>query len=226
MEERKIEFTEKLFPTVIYGFDGAGNDKYMEIDAAVLEDHAASVRFTEHPVEFGAKISDHGIIQPRTYTLSGRVATISMSDARSAKTGPYSPAFGDVLRGSLNRPPLAWEKLQDLMFARNIVTVESNLKVYENLVLESISTEQNWQTSRVLDFEATFRELFVVKAPRINVDPNDTSPEEEEPEPAESVFYDASPEVDAGEQALTLQTTFDTNNAFISRNEVFQVESP
>lgn len=209
MANEKIEFTQKLFPTTIYGFDGNGLDSFMVIDAAVSDGHTARVRFTEHPVEFGAKISDHGIIEPRTYTLRGRIATVSTR-------GGDAPL--DVIGSAKNRPQVAWEKLQGLAFSRDIVTIESNLKVYENIVLESLSSDQDSLTSRVLDFEAVFRELFVVEAARTDI--IQSVQDEEPPEPELSVAEQAEIEVNAGELALSDQQTWATDEQFFSQTNI------
>ena len=213
MANEKIEFDQKLFPTTIYGFDGQGLDAFMVIDASINDAHKASVEFTKHPIEFGANISDHGIIQPRSYTLTGRIATISTR-------GGDAPL--DVIGNVINRPQVAWEKLQDLAFSRTIVTVESNLKVYDNIVLASLSTEQNWQTARTLDFEAVFEELFIVDAPRINIDVTSPQAEEEPPEPAPevSVAEQAVIVENAGELSVFDQSTWATDEEFLSNMNI------
>lgn len=140
----------KLLPTVIYGFSNGS----MTLDASVEEAHEVTATITKHPIEFGANISDHMIIEPRSFVLKGRISN-----------APLRTYSGDVLTGATNRAAQAWTELQSLMFEKSSVTIDTGLKQYENLVLESLRSAQDWKTSGVLDFEAVFREIFIVGVP-------------------------------------------------------------
>lgn len=145
-------FNTELKPVRIYGFDG-DDTLFLTVDASITEGHEASVTPTEHPVEFGANITDHIIINPRTFILEGRISVIPSREDQ------------DIVAGSGDRPRQAWKAMKKLMFERRFAIVETNLERYENVVLQSLTTDQDWQRAHVIDFEATFAEIFVVDAP-------------------------------------------------------------
>jgi len=190
----------ELYPTTIYGFDNGS----MTLDASVEESHEVTATITKHPIEYGANITDHMIVEPRSFTLKGRI-----SDT------PLVARSGDILTGSLSRHIEAWDALQTLMFNKASVTIETGLKLYENVVLESLRAIQDWKTSRVLDFEAVFREIFIVGLPVF------TNTEEGSlPSPKAEVFDQATIVVNAGQLATTDYSTWATPEQFFSQTNI------
>ena len=190
----------KLLPTVIYGFPNGS----MTLDASVEEAHEVTATITKHPIEFGANISDHMIVEPRSFILKGRISN-----------APLRTYSGDVLTGATNRAAQAWYELQSLMFEKASVTIDAGLKQYENLVLESLRSAQDWKTSGVLDFEAVFREIFIVGVPSFAIETAETTQT-----PAEDVFEQASVEIKAGQLAATDYLTWATPDQFFSNTNI------
>jgi len=127
----------------------------IEIDVFTNESTTAGVRTTEHPVEQGANINEHIIIEPLTFSISGVVST--------TRAKPLD-ILGAVTRFSRDtrRSSVAWEDLLELQRNREPFTLVTNLKLYENIVIENLTTDQDKDTSNALFFTATFRELILV----------------------------------------------------------------
>ncbi len=148
---------EKATPTTM-SWEVRGVEYLLYMDAIVTEGHTINATVTQHPVEFGANISDHIILEPREYKMKARISSFPLTRRE------------DSLSGSLSRPRAAWKMIEDLMFSRSFVILRNDLASYSNLVLKTISTERDSQTSNVLDFDATFTEVFVVDTPAGYID--------------------------------------------------------
>jgi hypothetical protein len=106
------------------------------VDVVISEEHTATMEIAEHPVESGAKISDHAWRAPYSVTLesvigSGRtVASFQALLALQAKAEPF-----DLVTG---------------------------LKVYSNMLLKELTATRDAEHSRVLKFTAELQEVIIV----------------------------------------------------------------
>jgi len=48
----------------------------VQLDAMISEAHDNSVRLTKHPIEKGADITDHAVVEPKRITLNGVVTLL------------------------------------------------------------------------------------------------------------------------------------------------------
>jgi hypothetical protein len=62
-------------------------------------------------------------------------------------------------RNTVSRSQTALARLENLQSQRELLTIETNLKIYENMALVLISAAQNKDTSQALFFTATFEEI-------------------------------------------------------------------
>ena len=124
----------------------------IEIDATISETHGSSIVVTSNPVEFGADINDHRIIQPKTLSIVGRVSDNVLG----------IEAFTTFFGGSSSRSKGAWQDLITLQETGEPFDVQTGLKLYTSMVLENLTSTQNAKTANVLDFSATIRELRIV----------------------------------------------------------------
>jgi hypothetical protein len=148
-----FEYDNTLEQTSIFGLVD-DSDQYMTIDATINTRHDASVRITQHPVEIGANISDFAIVEPRTFTLTGRISMIKPL----RNNGTEDP--DDILSGAVNRVAEAWDALEDAMRNRRELSIYTNLKAYDSILIRDLSANQDWRTARVLDFTANLQEII------------------------------------------------------------------
>lgn len=126
----------------------------VEIDAVINEGASASVRLTENPVENGANMNDHVIIEPKTFFVSGVVSNISST---------FIGQIGNVV-SSLGKDQTkaqeAWDALLELQAERQPFDLVQGLKTYPNVILLSIAEAQDKDTSNALFFNATMKEVI------------------------------------------------------------------
>lgn len=58
----------------------------VELDAVVSEGHQSDLRVTENPVESGAQIADHAVLEPKTVTITGVMVDYERQTTRPTST--------------------------------------------------------------------------------------------------------------------------------------------
>lgn len=137
----------------------------IELDVIIEESASASARVTTNPVEKGADINDHVIVDPMTFSMVGVVSDskVNVLDNVGVALNPGTYTGG-------NRPSKdAWDELLELHANRLPITLEQNLRSYENVVLLSLSERQDKNTSRGLFFTASFQVLNLVGESAIDI---------------------------------------------------------
>lgn len=196
-----------------------------ELDAVTVEGHESSMRLTENPVESGADIADHAILEPKEITATGVMVgyeppqhfknmlgnDLAFMDAypmpmeirahtRQAEAmynqivgqaqdikeqvgkvlAPWYPEAAGMANDSspsLDRVGKAYEDLLSIQKKGEPITVQTGIKQYENMMIVSISTTQQYDGSA--EFSLTLREIFIVesqKAQGIHPDVKASSP--------------------------------------------------
>lgn len=125
----------------------------VELDAVIREGATASSRITDNPVEQGANMNDHIIIEPMTFTMEGVVSNIA-SNAFAAVTGLFTDGN--------QKAQATWNDLLKLQIDRTPFTLNQGLKSYPNVVIISLSTSQDVNTSNSLFFTANLKEFIFV----------------------------------------------------------------
>lgn len=196
-----------------------------ELDAVTVEGHESNMRLTENPVESGADIADHAILEPKEITVTGvmvgyeppqhfknmlgndlafmdeypmpmeiRAHTrqaeamynqiVGQAQDIKAQVGkvlaPWYPEAAGMANDSspsLDRVGKAYEDLLSIQKKGEPITVQTGIKQYENMLIVSISTTQQYDGSA--EFSLTLREIFIVesqKAQGIHPDVKASSP--------------------------------------------------
>lgn len=127
----------------------------VELDIIVNEGASATARVTKNPVENGADINDHIIIDPMTFTVTGVVS--------NAASGFFDIAdsAAQLFRNRTNSQA-AWDDLLKLQADRIPFTLIQGLRSYDNVVITSLTENQDATTSNALMFTATLTELILV----------------------------------------------------------------
>lgn len=120
-------------------------------DAVLRESHGADLTITDNPVETGVKVSDHAYMEPRTVTIEAGV-----SDT------PLQQTAGDSFAGDTSRSRQAYALLEQLQAAAEPFTVQTGLKLYENMLVKRLSADQDSGTAGALLFTAELREVIIV----------------------------------------------------------------
>lgn len=130
--------------------------------AVIEERHNDRLHITDHPVENGVVISDHAFRQPAHLSLIYAWAAGSLeafeSQANSVK-GTESANFlsgdPDFLRG-------LYEKLRAMQAERALLEVFTGKRLYQNMLIESLSHTTTKETEHALVVTVGLREVIVV----------------------------------------------------------------
>lgn len=115
----------------------------IEIDVIVNESATATATVTKNPVENGADINDHIIIEPMTFSATGVVSnnrTFFLDRTKSQVT---------------------WSDLLNLQATREPFTLIQGLESYDNVVIQSLTESQNKDTSNGLFFSASLTQIII-----------------------------------------------------------------
>jgi hypothetical protein len=111
------------------------------LDVVVREVHESDLFITRHPVENGADVSDHAIVEPKRLTID------AVAGSRPGTPATVAGAFQAISRLQESRQPFS------------IVTA---LTVYRNMLIERLSVDRDKTYGRVLFFRAELREVIIV----------------------------------------------------------------
>jgi len=145
-------------------------------DAFLRVDHTSKLTITEHPIQVGAAITDHAYMEPAELVME-----IGMSDAAtSLVNGQFANGW--------SRSVKAYEVLAELQKQRIPIQVVTRLKVYQNMLIETISVPDDYKTLYSLKVTVSLREIMVatVKTVKLSARPQVTgSTNRGNPEPVE-----------------------------------------
>lgn len=133
----------------------------VRLDAAVREEHVATARVTESPVESGAKISDHVHLEPETLNIDG-VITDSPVYLHPNSASEDDGLLTVPLASSGSRAIDAFEALRRLLANRQPITVVTGLHVYSNMVLTSVNVPREPESGLALRFSCELRQVVIV----------------------------------------------------------------
>lgn len=120
-------------------------------DAFLKESHVGSVRVTEHPVQSGANISDHAYNLPDKLTIE-----ILMSDVMD--TVIANQFYNE---GPKTKSISAYEVLRQLKEKRQPLKVRTRLYYYENMLIENMTTNDDFKTGESLRCTVMMRQIMM-----------------------------------------------------------------
>lgn len=143
----------------------------LELDASVSESHSSSVEVTRHPVEQGAKITDHRLENPDELTITGVISetplpTSDVSTELRTSEGRQYQGRGQAAAG---RVASAYQELLELKASETLLTVVTALRTYENMCLTSLEVPRDAKTGRALRFTAKLTQVRVVQNKTVQV---------------------------------------------------------
>lgn len=127
------------------------------IDATVAESHEFSSEVTEHPVENGADIADNVRAQPLRVVLDCIVSDTPIGVVADARTSDELPSSQ------------AYDLLLDIRDAREPVSIETSLRTFDNMMLESLSIPRSPGNGHALRFTASFVQVTLITNARTTV---------------------------------------------------------
>lgn len=128
------------------------------IDGFLSETYDFCNELTAHPVESGYSFVDHIHNKPISLQLEGVISNTPMSfigsQAIESVTNFFSGKSNDLLSE-------AFLKIEDIFSKREVLTICTSMKEYQNMVIESLSLEKN--NNACLRFSCTAKQIRVVE---------------------------------------------------------------
>lgn len=171
------------------------------IDATISESPVMVNRVTENPIEDGSLIADNVVSEPNQITLTG----IITDDPVRFLSGIRDLA--EKGQGSLTRSKNAFELLEKLKNKKTLVTITTEFKVYESMLITKFSPNKDSNTGLSLRFVLELRELIIKKSQTVTI-PRD-SVKDEPPGSGDQ----AASTVDAGKQPPKVPSAGDVQGA-------------
>lgn len=118
----------------------------LQVDAAPRETHALTDTLTDHPVEKGANVTDHDREEPDRLTLDCVVSNTPIGSAPADDRADN--AFATLLR---------FRKSSALL------SVDTTLRLYTDMRIESLTITRDAGTSQALSFTVVLKKIRVVQ---------------------------------------------------------------
>lgn len=126
-------------------------------DAYLKMTHTSTLTITDQPVQTGASLSDHAYMEPLELQMD-----IGMSDvAKSFINGQFT--------GGSSRSVTAYTILRQLQQMRVPIQIVTRLGVYENMLVETISSDDDYTTQYGMKATVTFREVLVAQVTTVKI---------------------------------------------------------
>lgn len=127
--------------------DGTFIEISPEIDLISNVDTSSTKTITSLPLESGRPINDNAVDDPLRIRLSGSVTDLIVQEGRSP-----------------DQPKQSWILLQDLKARNVLLTLVTELGVYENLLIQSIGNVENVRTGKSLQFSMSLQQVNFIDA--------------------------------------------------------------
>lgn len=182
-------------------FVAGGGEFSVEFDAVLSDTLESEVVFTEYPLENGAVASDHGIIMPKRWSMSGAISNNPLKPtiadfavgAVSSLIDPAIVSAAGVVAGNIasvsgsdnTRASNALELLIELQESRVPFSVNCGDITLENMCITKLTRTKTPENEGGLEFEAELQEIPTIKT--LFSDPTADEVDATAPESAQSV---------------------------------------
>ncbi|MFU0883302.1 phage baseplate protein [Kluyvera cryocrescens] len=150
--------------TILASVYNPASDSYIQNYQAIVFDAVPSIGIkrqadvTSYPVENGADVSDHVQVKNNTFTMSG---IITETPVRLEKDLLYSAGVNGT------RISQAIQYLDKIFDSRQPITLVTEHKVYEDVILSGISYD--YKSEFAMQFDLEFEQIRLVSTATVNV---------------------------------------------------------
>lgn len=143
----------------------------IRLDAVLSESHNNVASVTTNPVESGAVVSDNVVIEPKKINIVGEVTDTPLgAEAFGAIINTATSTFGNATAGNQTRSSAAYSAIVALQELREPISVQTKLKLYENMVITRISTTQDKDSSRIARMSIDLEEVIITSSVVVRLD--------------------------------------------------------
>jgi hypothetical protein len=144
----------------------------IELDAVISETHTNQIRLTKNPVELGADITDHAVIEPKKINIIAQVSDTPLGTAAFGQiVDLVTGLFGTSTTQNITRSNAAYNAMVQLMEEREPIEVQTKLKLYQDMVITSLSVTQDKNTSRIVLMNISLEEVLITESQIVKLTP-------------------------------------------------------
>lgn len=137
-------------------------------DVTIQETHEIEYEITTNPLETGVSVGDHKYRLPYKLTIQGMVSDTPLH-ATAGTNG-----VDQFTSTASTRSKAAFDAILSLGESTDFLTVQTGLKVYQNMQVKKFTTSQDKDSSRALLFTLDLLEVDVVTTQIVNLPPRRT----------------------------------------------------
>ncbi len=147
----------------------SASGEIFEFDAVISTDFDISVSKTAYPIEVGANVTDHTIVNPKRYSITGVVSNTPIKTtaigiaagmtAGLSGSGVVALSAGYLAGSRETRAASALETLVRLTENRTVFDVDSGDIQLKNMIITELSRRQDASNENALVFVAQLEEL-------------------------------------------------------------------
>ena len=142
------------------------------LDAIISQSHESEITLTENPIEMGASITDHSIIEPRRLEMEVYVTDSPfIRPTVGSIVDATTRIFGSSNPDNLTRTQSTFKDLLRLQQTQEPLDIQTRLDLYRSMIIVSMSVVQDKRTSRVLAVNLKFKEARIVESQIVTIDP-------------------------------------------------------
>lgn len=144
----------------------------IQLDAVLSESHSTPMRLTTNPIELGADITDHVIIEPIELVLVVEVSDTPLGVAAfGAIVDLITGLFGTSTTSNLTRSNAAYNALVQLKNAREPIQVQTRLRLYKDMLITNIPITQDKNSSRIASMTINLTEALITESQIVQLTP-------------------------------------------------------
>ncbi len=143
----------------------------IQLDAVLSESHNNTIRLTKNPVEFGAEITDHAIIEPKRINILAEVSDTPLGVAAFGQiVDLITGLFGTATTGDITRSNAAYNAMVQLQETREPLDIQTRLRLYTDMIITNISTTQDKDSSRIARMSIDLEEVLIVESELVQLE--------------------------------------------------------
>jgi hypothetical protein len=177
-----VEFLDLVTPTVDLAQQDVGytmryiSDSLTPPHVVIEEDHDDELIITQHPVEFGAIISDHAYKKPAEVRIRcawNNSGAYYLRRGQSENSAAYNrpSSLSPTIRGEESYVRAIYEQLIDLQESRVPFSVLTGKRAYNDMLVANIRIHTAPGSEYSLLADITLRQIILVSTNTINIDP-------------------------------------------------------
>jgi hypothetical protein len=137
----------------------------IQLDAVISESHVNEVSLTNNPVELGADITDHAVVQPKKLNIVAQVSDTPMGLAAFGQiVDSVTGLFGTSTTENITRSKAAYKAIVQLQKDREPVEIQTKLEFHDDMIITNVSVQQDKDTSRIVRMSIDLQQVIITES--------------------------------------------------------------